>query len=117
MSRIADKSESKKNNLSYRVNWPCDMIVSHNNWPSVMNQYIMAGHEALQNKKLRIWVLRHLRKWDKVLMNVNYCQYPPPFQLFKKSKCFKKLLYLDQHLDMNHIWTSKKSKYWRHEPL
>mmetsp|Transcript_53142 Transcript_53142/g.84813 ORF Transcript_53142/g.84813 Transcript_53142/m.84813 type:complete len:592 (-) Transcript_53142:682-2457(-) len=116
MSRIADKSDTF-HNLPYKVNWPCDLLIHHINWPSVMNQYIMAGHEALQNKKLRIWVLRHLRKWDKVLMNVNYCQYAPQLDIFKKAKCFKNLGKLDQTRDMSAIWTSKKSKYWRQESL
>ena len=110
LSRIADRHRGD-------VNWPCDLIVDHLHWPSVMNQHIVAGHEALQNKKLRIWVLRTHSKWDGVLMNVNYSMLPPPLHLFRKAKCFQTLRRIDRDRDMSSFWTSKRADFWRDEPL
>ena len=116
MTRIADRNDSD-HALPFKVNWPCDLMVGHLHWPSVMNQHIVGGHEALQNKKLRIWVLRHQRHWDGELMNVNYCSLPPPLHLFRRARCFNKLKQLDADRDMSSVWTSKRATFWREEPM
>mmetsp|Transcript_95348 Transcript_95348/g.116759 ORF Transcript_95348/g.116759 Transcript_95348/m.116759 type:complete len:116 (+) Transcript_95348:262-609(+) len=114
MSKLIDYDPTMYD-YNFKLNYPLDLIVYNNKWPSVINKQLIKSHEVLGSKRLRIWVLKHNKPWDKVLMNVNYCNKPPPLNLFKKSKCFKILLSLDKQRDMSDIWTSKNTKLYKYK--
>ncbi len=131
MSRLVDDDESAENDLDYELNYACDMVIRHKNWPaclvslslslafsqkvfcvcfSALSSSLVSGHEALQEKRLRVWVLKKKRKWDGKVMNVNYCNSAPPLTLFQQNSCFKELQALDSSTDMSAFWTSPNTE-------
>ena len=72
------------------------------------------GHDALQQRRLRVWVIKRKRKWDKQVMNVNYCDKPPPLIIFKQNNCYKDLEYIDNLTNCKNWWTSKRTNSYKY---
>ena len=110
LSRLCDDDEALKHQLDYELNYACDIVLNHRNWPSVLNGAILHGHDALQGRRLRVWVIKKKKKWDKQVMNVNYCTQPPPLELFERNNCYGDCVKCDRMTDCTGLWTGDGTK-------
>jgi len=112
MSSFLD-NDSNSNQPEYALNYKCEVIVNNSIWPHVL-QSIISGHEALQNTKIRVWVLKNYKKWDQVPLSVNYCSQLPPLTLYSDNSCFNMLQQLDNIKDMHEFWSSNNTVFYDH---